>query len=204
MIELIQGLLREDSGQNFAEYALILGAISVGAIAVIARYHNELQAAFDAGIEAPRLARGGGMFRPKDKGQAMSGFALMIPDLILLLFGMTFATFYAFRSAAVGQGVFIEGVAGGLYSAPATGLASASVQWPDLSSRINTRPGGSRQVCWQISVKDSRDWVFGIHLLEAQRAAIFFHPLQGLRPFQYADLKTPEFVHCSMVLKLGA
>ena len=39
--------------------ALILGAIGVVAIAVIARYRNELIAAFEAGIEALRMARGG-------------------------------------------------------------------------------------------------------------------------------------------------
>ena len=51
--------MREEEGQDFAEYALILGAVGVVAIAVIARYKNELMAAFDAGIEALRQARGG-------------------------------------------------------------------------------------------------------------------------------------------------
>ena len=31
------------------------------------------------------------MVRPKEKGQAMAEFALIMPVLILLLFGMTFA-----------------------------------------------------------------------------------------------------------------
>ncbi len=114
------------------------------------------------------------MFRLKEKGQAMAEFALMIPVLILLLFGMTFAAFYAFRSASVDWGVFITGVATGSYNTPATGIASESVLWPDLSSRIDSGPGGSRQVRSLISVEDSRDWVFGIHLLEAQRAETFF------------------------------
>ncbi|GJQ38267.1 MAG: hypothetical protein JETCAE02_06790 [Anaerolineaceae bacterium] len=114
------------------------------------------------------------MFRLKEKGQAMVEFALMIPVLILLLFGMTFAAFYAFRSASVDWGVFITGVATGSYNTPATGIASESVLWPDLSSRIDSGPGGSRQVRSLISVEDSRDWVFGIRLLEAQRAETFF------------------------------
>ena len=53
-------------------------------------------------------------------------------------------------------------------------MASESVLWPDLSGRIDSGPGGSRQVRSLISVEDSRDWVFGIHLLEAQRAETFF------------------------------
>lgn len=104
----------------------------------------------------------------------MAEFALMIPVLILLLFGMNFAAFYAFRSASVDWGVFITGVASGSYNTPATGIARESVLWPDLSNRIDAGPGGSRQVRSLISVEDSRDWVFGIRLLEAQRAETFF------------------------------
>ena len=104
----------------------------------------------------------------------MAEFALMIPVLILLLFGMTFAAFYAFRSASVDWGVFITGVASGSYNTPATGIARESVLWPDLSNRIDAAPGGSRQVRSLISVEDSRDWVFGIPLIEAQRAETFF------------------------------
>jgi len=59
MLNLIKRFLHEEDGQDFAEYALILGAVGVVAIAVIARYRNELQAAFEAGIEALRMARGG-------------------------------------------------------------------------------------------------------------------------------------------------
>ena len=56
-------------------------------------------------------------------GQALAEFAMMIPVLILLLFGMTFAAFYAFRTAAVDWGVFVTGVARGSYNTPATGQA---------------------------------------------------------------------------------
>ncbi|MFT3892742.1 MAG: hypothetical protein QM730_14015 [Anaerolineales bacterium] len=59
MWRLLKRFIREEDGQDFAEYALILGAVGVVAIAVIARYRNELQAAFEAGIEALRMARGG-------------------------------------------------------------------------------------------------------------------------------------------------
>ncbi|NOH00574.1 MAG: pilus assembly protein [Chloroflexi bacterium] len=44
------------------------------------------------------------MFRWKEKGQTMAEFALIMPVLILLLFGMTFAAFYAFRSGRHGLG----------------------------------------------------------------------------------------------------
>jgi Flp pilus assembly pilin Flp len=59
MFKLLKRFVREEDGQDFAEYALILGAIGVVAIAVIARYRNELQAAFEAGIQALQAARGG-------------------------------------------------------------------------------------------------------------------------------------------------
>jgi Flp pilus assembly pilin Flp len=59
MIQHLRRFVVEEEGQDFAEYALILGAVGVVAIAVIARYRNELQAAFEAGIQALRAARGG-------------------------------------------------------------------------------------------------------------------------------------------------
>jgi len=59
MFQTLVRFVREEEGQDFAEYALILGAVGVVAIAVIARYKNELMAAFNAGIEALRVARGG-------------------------------------------------------------------------------------------------------------------------------------------------
>jgi hypothetical protein len=114
------------------------------------------------------------MFRGKEKGQAMAEFALMIPVLILLLFGMTFAAFYAFRSASTDWGVFITGVATGSYNTPVTEKARDTVLWPDLADRINASQSGPRQVRSLISVEDSRDWVFGIRLTEAQRAATNF------------------------------
>ena len=114
------------------------------------------------------------MRRKNEKGQAMAEFALMIPALILLLFGMTFAAFYAFRSASTDWGVFVIGVATGSYNTPATGQARHAVLWPDLRSQINASQNGPRQVRSIISVEDSRNWVFGIRLIEAERAATFF------------------------------
>jgi TadE-like protein len=114
------------------------------------------------------------MVLKKEKGQTMAEFALMIPILILLLFGMTFAAFYAFRSASTDWGVFITGVGSGSYNTPATEPARDSVLWPDLANRIDAGESGPRQVRSLISVEDSQNWVFGIRLIEAQRAATFF------------------------------
>jgi hypothetical protein len=110
----------------------------------------------------------------KEKGQAMAEFALMVPILILLLFGLTFAAFYAFRASSVDWGVFVTGVASGSYTQPQTERARDSVLWPDLADRIQAGQSGPRQVRSLISVEDSRAWIFGIHLVEAQRAATYF------------------------------
>jgi hypothetical protein len=114
------------------------------------------------------------MFRWKEKGQTLAEFALIMPVLILLLFGMTFAAFYAFRSASTDWGIFITGVASGSYNTPATEHARDNVLWPDLADQINDSQSGPRQVRSVISVEDSRDWIFGIHLTEAQRATTYF------------------------------
>lgn len=58
-INLLLKFLSDEEGQDFAEYAMILGAIGVVALAVIVRYREELMAAFNQGIEALRAARGG-------------------------------------------------------------------------------------------------------------------------------------------------
>ena len=59
MFQTLVRFVREEEGQDFAEYALILGAVGVVAIAVISQYKTELMAAFQSGIEALRAARGG-------------------------------------------------------------------------------------------------------------------------------------------------
>lgn len=83
---------------KYAEYALILGAVAVVAIAFIVRCRKELQAAFEAGIQVLRAARVN--ILQERKGQAMAEFAPMTLLVILLLFGMTFVASYAYRSAS--------------------------------------------------------------------------------------------------------
>ena len=105
----------------------------------------------------------------------MAEYALAMPVLILLLFGMTLAGFYAFRAAAADWGVFITGVAEGAYETPATGQVRSSIVWDDIQSGIAT--GGQltdRQVHSQIGIVASRPWVFGINLTEAHRGTSYF------------------------------
>lgn len=59
MFKPINRFIREEDGQDFAEYALILGAIAVVALAVIANYRAELTNAFNRAIEALQMASGG-------------------------------------------------------------------------------------------------------------------------------------------------
>lgn len=114
------------------------------------------------------------MVRVCKKGQTLAEFALIIPILILLVFGMFFAAFYAFRSASADWGVFITGVASGAYAQPATGQARESVLWPDLRDRLDAGQSGARRVRSQIVVEDSRTWLFGIQLVEAHHGASTF------------------------------
>jgi len=58
-MSIVRRFVLDESGQDFAEYALILGAIGVVAIAVIVRYRTELINAFNRGINALHIASGG-------------------------------------------------------------------------------------------------------------------------------------------------
>ncbi len=59
ILQEFKAFIKDDEGQDFAEYALILGAIAVVAIAVIANYRSELTNAFNRAIEALQMASGG-------------------------------------------------------------------------------------------------------------------------------------------------
>jgi hypothetical protein len=105
----------------------------------------------------------------KERGQAMSEFALVMPILVLLMAGMIMAGMYAFRAAAADWGIFITGVAAGTYNTPADSLAEKDVLWTDIRNRLNTSSYAPRRVRSEISIEDSHPWVFGIDLIEAQR-----------------------------------
>jgi len=114
--------------------------------------------------------RNPGIFRSSAKGQAMAEFAMVLPALLLLLSGMLLAGFYAFRAAAADWGVFITGVSAGAYPAQADGQARLSVVWPDIRERLTVElDASSRQARLRIAIQDSRPWMFGIELVEAQR-----------------------------------
>ena len=49
--------IKDETGKDFAEYALILGAVAAVALVVLAAFKTELIAAFNAGIQALRAAR---------------------------------------------------------------------------------------------------------------------------------------------------
>ena len=109
------------------------------------------------------------------KGQTMAEFAIVMPVLILLLFGMMLAAFYAFRAASADWGVFITGVATGAYNTPATEQARKTVLWPDIQGSISTTQHTSdRMVRSQITIEDSKPWVYGINLVEANRGTAVF------------------------------
>jgi len=105
----------------------------------------------------------------KERGQAISEFALVLPILVLLMAGMIMAGMYAFRAAAADWGVFITGVAAGTYNTPADSLAEKDVLWADIRERLSTGSYAPRRVRSEISIEDSHPWVFGINLIEAQR-----------------------------------
>jgi hypothetical protein len=110
-----------------------------------------------------------------EKGQAMAEFALVVPVLILLLFGMTLAGFYAFRAAAADWGIFITGVAEGAYETPAADRVRSSIVWKDIQDGITS--GGqleNRQVRSHIRISISRPWIFGINLVESHRGTTYF------------------------------
>jgi Flp pilus assembly pilin Flp len=48
--------IKDERGQDFAEYALILGAVAVVALAVLASYKTELTNAFNRAIAALQAA----------------------------------------------------------------------------------------------------------------------------------------------------
>ena len=55
-MKTIKRFIQDQQGQDFAEYALLLGAIAVVALAVMASYKNELLNAFNRAIAALRAA----------------------------------------------------------------------------------------------------------------------------------------------------
>jgi len=111
------------------------------------------------------------------QGQAMAEFALVLPILTLLMVGMMLAGFYAYRAAAADYGIFITGIASGAYDGPNVGEARTHVMWSDIRSGLQAGESGAssgRMVQSQISILDSRPFIFGVNLVEAEKGASFF------------------------------
>lgn len=58
MFRILKRFVQDTEGQDFAEYALLLGAIAVVALAVISAYKTELLQAFQNAISALQAANG--------------------------------------------------------------------------------------------------------------------------------------------------
>ena len=110
----------------------------------------------------------------REKGQAMSEFAIVMPILVLLIMGMVLAGMYAFRAAAVDWGVFVTGVGAGTFNTPADEIARKDVLWSDIRSRITTGSNAPRHVQSVIAIDDQRVWIYGLNLVEAQRGKTNF------------------------------
>ena len=104
----------------------------------------------------------------------MSEFAIVMPILVLLIMGMVLAGMYAFRAAASDWGVFVTGVGAGTFNTPADEIARKDVLWSDIRSRIITGSNAPRRVQSSIAIDDQRVWIYGLNLVEAQRAETNF------------------------------
>ena len=104
----------------------------------------------------------------------MAEFALAMPVMILLIFGMVLAGFYAFRAATSDWGIFMMGVSAGSYNTPTTEHARQTVLWPDIRNRLSASANAPRTVRSTININTSHPWLFGVNLAEAQRGSSWF------------------------------
>ncbi len=111
--------------------------------------------------------------RDSQRGQAMSEFALVMPLLVLLFFGIFLAGLYAWRAGAADVGIFLTGAAEGAYSSPAGAQVAESILWADIRGGLEYGPGEERQVRSSISISSSRLWL-GVNLRETQRGSATF------------------------------
>ena len=103
----------------------------------------------------------------------MAEFAIVLPILVLLFFGLAFAAWYAFRATAADWSVFIAGVARGSYNAPAQ--ADSSILWSDVRSSVSTGANpGTRQVNSRLGYSQEQNWLYGIGLHEVHQAGANF------------------------------
>jgi hypothetical protein len=109
-----------------------------------------------------------------ENGQGMVEFSLALPILVLVFGGVFLAGFYAYRAAASDWSVFLNGVASGAYKAPANAQAREKITPLGIGAATSSGAAAERQVRSEIHIYNARAWIFGIRLLEVQRAASHF------------------------------
>jgi hypothetical protein len=123
-------------------------------------------------MNSPRLKRERDRRNP-ERGQSTAEFAIVIPILILIFFGLAFAAYYAFRATSADWAAFITGTAEGAYSRP--GNAGSSILWSDIRSSVSTTKNpDDRQVSVRVSLNKHARWIYGILLEEVHDARTHF------------------------------
>lgn len=120
------------------------------------------------------------------KGQTLAEYAVILPIMALLFYGIYMAAMYAYRAAQADYGVFLTGVATGSYKTPATELAKKAVTSEDLRASIKARiDGADPQTTFtarsQINVEATRLSFLGVNFVEAQKGGSVFR-LWRFRP----------------------
>ena len=121
-----------------------------------------------------------------ERGQTIAEYAVVVPLLALLFYGVYLAAMYAYRAGQADYGVFVSGVASGAYRQPAGEIAKKAVTSPDLRSAIKTGvDGGDPRTTFtarsRITVETSRLTFMGVNFIEAQKGQSIFR-LWRFRP----------------------
>lgn len=114
-------------------------------------------------------------------GQAMAEFALVLPVMALLVFGLFLAGFYILRAVQADYGLFLSGVATGAYKTPATSQAIQRITNEDIRGAIQAVIQDPYTVRSRIEIDQVRLTVLGVEFREVQRGETVFR-LWRFRP----------------------
>lgn len=114
-------------------------------------------------------------------GQAMAEFALVLPVMALLVFGLFLAGFYILRAVQADYGLFLSGVATGAYKTPATSQALQRITNEDIRGAIKAGIQDPYTVRSTIEIDQVRLTVLGVEFREVQRGETIFR-LWRFRP----------------------